>query len=140
MPDESPTSNNEPEGSKDGRQWTSAEIFAFPGFLNDERNEGALQPAEHYHEDLRQGLQQLRLQQQLSSRMRLNWERRVVSYLQDLCGNLLVMNSLAFLRVGAMNFVVGILQRSLNSFVVQESWKGEDLGTGPLTTIFGAFG
>ncbi|KAG5997698.1 hypothetical protein E4U52_003274 [Claviceps spartinae] len=49
MPDESP-SNNEPEGSENGRQWTSAEIFAFPGFLNGKRNEGALQPAEHYHE------------------------------------------------------------------------------------------
>ncbi|KAG6125682.1 hypothetical protein E4U12_007145 [Claviceps purpurea] len=42
MPHESP-SNNEPEGSKDGRQWTNAEIFAFVGFLNDERNDGALQ-------------------------------------------------------------------------------------------------
>ncbi|KAG6311436.1 hypothetical protein E4U44_004313 [Claviceps purpurea] len=41
MPHES-LNNNEPEGSKDGRQWTSAEIFAFIGFLNDERNDGAL--------------------------------------------------------------------------------------------------
>ncbi|KAG6225023.1 hypothetical protein E4U34_008215 [Claviceps purpurea] len=40
MPHES-LNNNEPEGSKDGRQWTSAEIFAFIGFLNDERNDGA---------------------------------------------------------------------------------------------------
>ncbi|KAG6122513.1 hypothetical protein E4U12_000868 [Claviceps purpurea] len=37
-----PPSNNELEGSKDGRQWTSAEVFAFIGFLNTERNEGAL--------------------------------------------------------------------------------------------------
>ncbi|KAG6197547.1 hypothetical protein E4U35_007433 [Claviceps purpurea] len=42
MPHESP-SNNEPEGSKAGRQWTNAEIFAFVGFLNDERHDGALQ-------------------------------------------------------------------------------------------------
>ncbi|KAG6283573.1 hypothetical protein E4U48_007716 [Claviceps purpurea] len=41
MPHES-LNNNEPEGSKDGRQWISAEIFAFIGFLNDERNDGAL--------------------------------------------------------------------------------------------------
>ncbi|KAG6211290.1 hypothetical protein E4U35_003087 [Claviceps purpurea] len=41
MPHES-LNNNEPEGSKDGRQWTSAEIFAFIGFLHDERNDGAL--------------------------------------------------------------------------------------------------
>ncbi|KAG6068751.1 hypothetical protein E4U32_007616 [Claviceps aff. humidiphila group G2b] len=34
--------NNEPEGLKDGRQWTSSEIFAFIGLVNDERNDGAL--------------------------------------------------------------------------------------------------
>ncbi|KAG5957177.1 hypothetical protein E4U58_006245 [Claviceps cyperi] len=39
----SPSNNvNEPEGSKDGRQWTSSEIFAFIGFLNNEKNDGAL--------------------------------------------------------------------------------------------------
>ncbi|KAG6266215.1 hypothetical protein E4U47_005955 [Claviceps purpurea] len=82
MPHESP-SNNEPEGSKDGRQWTNAEIFAFVGFLNDERNDGALQNT-------------------------------------------------------TTKFVARV--RSIIPLVVKEPYEGEDLGTGPLTTIFGAVG
>ncbi|KAG6096297.1 hypothetical protein E4U31_005525 [Claviceps sp. LM219 group G6] len=31
------------EGSMDGRPWSSAELFTFIGFLNEERNDGALQ-------------------------------------------------------------------------------------------------
>ncbi|KAG6092825.1 hypothetical protein E4U31_007033 [Claviceps sp. LM219 group G6] len=31
------------EGSMDGRPWSSAELFAFIGFLSDEKNDGALQ-------------------------------------------------------------------------------------------------
>ncbi|KAG5957666.1 hypothetical protein E4U57_001772 [Claviceps arundinis] len=245
MPDESP-SNNEPEGSKDGRQWTSAEISAFPGFLNDERNEGALQPAEHYHEllkrranswtiNFRRGLgdtTQLfapssdasktiggclkkypmpREQMDGASQMlqsfffsdepdagRMILPAKVMSdrrsprngseipldadddRISDLdepdsigstTGSPATLTSTATLvsdasELGAESCVVSprplrklighefachfqswshelrgsILQRSLNSFVVQKSWKGEDLGTGPLTTIFGAFG
>ncbi|KAG6026899.1 hypothetical protein E4U19_002355 [Claviceps sp. Clav32 group G5] len=41
MSHESPI-NNELEGFKDGRQWTNSEILAFVGFLNDEKNDGAL--------------------------------------------------------------------------------------------------
>lgn len=39
---ESPTNNDEGEGSKNGRKWTNAEVFAFISFLNQERNDGAL--------------------------------------------------------------------------------------------------
>ncbi|KAG6144720.1 hypothetical protein E4U12_003710 [Claviceps purpurea] len=42
MSHESASNNVPEEGSKDGRQWTNAEVFAFLGFLNNERNEGAL--------------------------------------------------------------------------------------------------
>ncbi|KAG6282169.1 hypothetical protein E4U48_005084 [Claviceps purpurea] len=85
MPHESP-SNNEPEGSKDGRQWTNAEIFAFVGFLNDERHDGALQNTTTKFVALT-----LKKASDVSPR---------------LCGNFSVIKSLAFLRLGATNFVV----------------------------------
>lgn len=71
--------------------------------------------------------------------MRLDWERRVVVSPRPL-RKFIGHESARLLKSWSHELRGSVPQRSIIPFVVEEPYKGEDLGTGLLTTIFGAFG